>query len=576
MVQDRATVIEKIKQNPAVSVLVIGGGINGIGTYRDLALQGVDVLLVDKVDYCAGASAASSHMLHGGIRYLENGEFRLVREALLERNLLLQNAPHYAKPLPTTIPIYKWFSGILNAPLKFLKLMNKPGERGALVIKMGLILYDWYTRNHRMTPTHDFDMRAESLKNYPDMDPNILCTATYYDGWIPYPERLCVELLEDAQAENENAHSLNYMAVTGGKGDEVLLRDEVTGEELAVKPKLVINAAGPWIDFVNRSMEIQKRFIGGTKGSHLVLDHPELHAATGGHEIFFENNDGRIVLIFPFLGRVIIGTTDIRVDDPENIVCSDDEIKYMFDMIPKVFPNIKVDKSHIVFHFSGVRPLPYTDASYTGNISRDHITQVTEPNNDIKFPVLSLVGGKWTTYRAFSEHVTDDVLKRLGLSRKASTRDLGIGGGKAYPRDEASQQQWIKRVAEETGLNQERVRQLFDRYGTRADRIAAFCAEAPDKPLENQSDYSQREILFLMENEAIVHVDDLLLRRSLLAMCGYVNDALLAEITDVMATAAGWPDARKQEELSRTAKRLKEQHGMTLTIPTEPVTSPTS
>ena len=127
---NRRLVIESIKTNPRVQVLIIGAGINGIGTFRDLALQGVDCLIIDRGDFCSGASMASSHMLHGGIRYLENGEFRLVREALHERNNLLRNAPHLTRPLPTTIPIFKWFSGIFNSPLKFLGLLNKPAERG--------------------------------------------------------------------------------------------------------------------------------------------------------------------------------------------------------------------------------------------------------------------------------------------------------------------------------------------------------------------------------------------------------------------------------------------------------------
>jgi glycerol-3-phosphate dehydrogenase len=140
----RAEALKKLEDTPSFDVLVIGGGINGIGAFRDLALQGLRVLLVEKGDFSEGASAASSHMLHGGIRYLENGEFRLVQEALNERNRMLKNAPHYSKPLPTTIPIFSWFSGILNAPLKFLGWLDKPSERGAIVIKLGLMMYDWY------------------------------------------------------------------------------------------------------------------------------------------------------------------------------------------------------------------------------------------------------------------------------------------------------------------------------------------------------------------------------------------------------------------------------------------------
>src|SRR5512133_3200623 len=142
---NRNEILSSLKTNPEISVLIVGAGINGIGTFRDLTLNGVDALLIDRADFCSGASAASSHMAHGGIRYLENGEFRLVREAVQERNRMIQNAPHLVKPLPTTIPIFKIFSGLLNAPLKFLRLLDKPSERGSLVIKLGLMMYDAYT-----------------------------------------------------------------------------------------------------------------------------------------------------------------------------------------------------------------------------------------------------------------------------------------------------------------------------------------------------------------------------------------------------------------------------------------------
>ena len=169
----------EIQANPEVSVLIIGAGINGIGTFRDLALQGVDVLMVDKGDFCSGASAASSHMLHGGIRYLENGEFRLVREALVERNLLLKNAPHYAKPLPTSIPIFSVFSGFLNAPLKFVRLREKPTERGAAVIKIGLMFYDLFARRHRVMPKHSLIRRRQALKDYPGLRKDVKYVAVF-------------------------------------------------------------------------------------------------------------------------------------------------------------------------------------------------------------------------------------------------------------------------------------------------------------------------------------------------------------------------------------------------------------
>jgi hypothetical protein len=184
---NRDEVLAGIKNSPEVSVLVVGAGINGIGTFRDLALNGVDVLLIDRSDFCSGASAASSHMAHGGIRYLENGEFRLVREAVQERNGMIEDAPHIVKPLPTTIPIFNLLSGLLNAPLKFMGLLDRPSERGSLVIKIGLMLYDAYTGEQRTVPRHRFLGRKESLRRWPKLSPAVVHTATYYDGAILQP-----------------------------------------------------------------------------------------------------------------------------------------------------------------------------------------------------------------------------------------------------------------------------------------------------------------------------------------------------------------------------------------------------
>ena len=199
---NRYGLIDHYREYPKIDVLILGGGINGMGTFRDLALQGVDVLLAEAGDFSCGASAASSHMVHGGIRYLENGEFRLVREAVHERELLLNNAPHAVKLLPTTIPMFKWFSGLFNAPLKFLRLLDKPSERGAVVIKFGLLMYDSYTGRSRRTKPHTFSMKKETLKQYPAIAPDILCTATYYDAYMPYPERISLELALDAEADH--------------------------------------------------------------------------------------------------------------------------------------------------------------------------------------------------------------------------------------------------------------------------------------------------------------------------------------------------------------------------------------
>ncbi len=169
--------VQAIAADPSADVIIIGGGINGIATFRDLALQGVKVILVERDDFVAGASSASSHMIHGGIRYLENGEFRLVRESVVERNALLKTAPHYVRPLPTTVPIFSTFSGILSAPLRFLThKQGKHTERGALLIKVGLVIYDFFSRDGGAVPRHRFHGRTRTLSELPALNDRVKYT----------------------------------------------------------------------------------------------------------------------------------------------------------------------------------------------------------------------------------------------------------------------------------------------------------------------------------------------------------------------------------------------------------------
>lgn len=571
---NRQEILTNLAENPNVSVLIIGAGVNGIGTFWDLAHQGVDVLIVDRNDFCSGASAASSHMAHGGIRYLENGEFRLVREAVHERNRMLRKAPHYVKPLPTTIPIFKYFSGLLNAPLKFMGILDRPAERGAAVIKAGLTMYDAYADRRSAVPAHTFTNRRKSLKQFSKLNTQIAYTATYYDAFIREPERLCLELVLDAEAENPQARALNYATVTGATADIVRIQDEVSGETFDIQPKLIINAAGPWIDLANNTMGQSTRFIGGTKGSHIVLDHPELRAAIGDHEFFFENDDGRIVLICPYLERVLVGTSDLYIDNPDDAVCTDEEIAYFFDLVDNVFPTIKVDRSDIVYTYSGVRPLPASNADSAGQISRDHSIKESTlsgtDNGKTNPSVLNLIGGKWTTFRAFAEQVTDRTLEKLNQPRKQSTRDISIGGGRDYPTTAAEQKVWIQQIADQNDLSFERIEQLFERYGTRATDIASYIAEQStsglldEQPLSDGPQYSLGEIAFIAEHEKVVHLDDLVSRRSLLAMLGRITPTMLTEIASVVAERLAWTDAQKQAEIDIVYKNLLTKHRIDL------------
>ena len=549
-----------LAQRPHAEVLIIGGGINGIATFRDLALQGVDVALVEKNDFISGASAASSHMIHGGVRYLENGEFRLVHEAVRERNDLLLTAPHFVKPLQTTIPIHSAFSGLFSAPLRMLTHNSgKPKERGALLIKVGLTIYDSFSRNGGRVPRHEFRARKRSREMLPDLHPGVKYTATYWDAAIRDPERLGQDLIRDARvAGADRARAANYTSVVAVDGADVVLEDGPTGRRIPFSAQVVINAAGPWADLVNDALGRETRYMAGTKGSHIVLDHPDLLAATGGRELFFENEDGRIVLIHPLKGRVLVGTTDLEHDISEPAVCTEEEVDYFIDLIAQVVPDIRVDRSHIVYRFSGVRPLPSHEDLPPGFVSRDYRVEHGVVGDDGP-RLITLVGGKWTTFRASAEHLADDALDVLARDRVVSTRGLPIGGGKGYPREERSRQAWVRK--HDDGIGRARTARLLERYGTRAQEVIdAILADDDDRPLDTLPDFSSAELRHVARVEDVVRLADVLQRRTDIAFTGRMSRPILEEIAAVIAPTLGWDESRASSEVARTIDQLSALH----------------
>ena len=581
------TSVQQLRNRPHAQVLIIGGGINGVGTFRDLALQGVDVALVERGDFCQGASGASSHMIHGGIRYLENGEFRLVQESVVERNRLLRIAPHYVKPLQTTIPIFSTFSGILAAPLRFLThKQGKHTERGAFLIKLGLSMYDSFSRDGGTVPRHQFRGRKRALAELPRLHPGIKYAATYFDASVHNPERLTLDVLQDGEKAGEaagnGARASNYLslvsmdgaagsgngtATPGAKGGTVQLRDELTGDVFDFSADVIVNTTGAWVDLTNRAMGAASAFMGGTKGSHIVLDHPGLLEACQGREIFFEHTDGRIVLIYPMGDRVLVGTTDIDADMAEDAVCTEAEIDYFFDLIGHVFPDVAVDREQIVYTFSGVRPLPRHDATQPGFVSRDYRIERRGPARgagqlaDGGAVVLSLVGGKWTTFRALAEHLSNDVLAELGMERKVSTAKLAIGGGAGFPDTEDGVQRWIK-AHMGAGRDADRTAGLLTRYGTRAVDVMAYLDAGTDRLLHSTRELSVRELEFMAANEQIGHLVDVLIRRTSLAFRGLVTGELLNEVAEILSGPLGWDAATRTAEIDHAQEVLQRFHGV--------------
>jgi len=557
MSDGRTNRLESLCNNGEFDIIVIGGGVNGIGVYRELALQGLRVLLIERNDFCSGCSAAPSRMIHGGLRYLENGEFGLVRESLEERDALLRNAPHMVQPLPTVIPITSIMSGILNSASQFLGRTGNPASRGALPIKIGLSLYDWVTRKNRILPPHTFHSADETQKGWPAMTRRALFSAVYYDAWISHPERLCLEMLRDIRMMAPDSVALNYAELSkSNDGYRVVCRN--TGDETSVGARAVVNATGAWLDDTARALGSGSngRMVSGTKGSHLILDNPKLVDALKGHMVYFENVDQRVCIAFPYLGNVLVGATDIRVPEAKRVRCEETEKIYILESLQQVFPDIPVSEGDIVFSFSGIRPLPTSDHNFTGRISRGHSVQKLDGST----PQFCMIGGKWTTFRAFAEETTDVILEELGRKRQQDTRNLPIGGGIDFA---ATSERLASELVNEFDVTPTRAEHLIGHYGTLARAVQSYCVnDTGDRQLAPGTQYTRSEIRYLIKSEYVERLSDVILRRTSLAITGQLSLPIINAVAEILANELKMPPGIISEQKAALIEELEEFYGV--------------
>jgi glycerol-3-phosphate dehydrogenase len=559
--KNRNEILERLRRSDFENtVLVVGGGINGVGVYRDLAAQGIPALLIDKGDFASGASSAPSRLIHGGLRYLETGEFQLVRESVEERNRLLLNAPHLIKPIPVWVPALSRLGGAFSAGLRFLRLKKTPGAKGSVVVRMGLALFDRFGDTDRSMPRHRPVPISEARARV-GLDSGVRAVLEYWDARIVSPERFTLELVEDTEADCPASGALPYMAATGLVDGRVTLTDVTSGETFQVRPSLVVNCAGPWIDEVDANIGIPERLSEGTKGSHLVLERPDLVRELDGAMLYFETHDHRACLIYALNeSMVLLGTTDLRTKEIDSARCSDEEIEYLFGVLRDVLPQSRPERGQIRFSYAGVRPLPRSDGGATGAISRDHSFRDFPADKTRPFDVVTLVGGKWTTYRACAEQLVDHILPRLGRSRLRSTLKLPVGGGRDFPNSAAGLDALIAEVARLGGVDTAAANRLVERYGTRAKAIAETFDEAGRMALRSAPDYVVGEIMYMVRHERVSRLHDIVLRRSLLAFEGLASETSLTELAAILAPELGWSPAKQRGEVEELLEQLQDRH----------------
>ena len=560
-------------ENLQYDVIVIGAGINGAGIARDAAMRGLKVLLLDKGDIGGGTSSWSTRLIHGGLRYLEHGEFRLVRESLRERSCLLKIAPHLVRPIPLLVPVYK------NA------------RRGWWTIRAGMIAYDALGFNkslpNKSLPSHRMLSIAETLRRAPALNPKGLRgAAVYFDAQVEFAERLVLENV--LSAVSHGATVLTYARV-----EKLIVENElVRGVEFLDSPKsnvqsqpaagtagvspanvgmsssresrtatalIVINAAGPWIDeLLNQaSREPAERLIGGTKGSHIIVAR---FSGAPDTAIYVEaETDGRPFFIIPWNTRYLIGTTDIRYDgDLDDVKIAGDEIDYLLRETNRVLPAAKLTREQILYTYSGVRPLPFTEDKDEQRITRRHFICAHPELRSL----FSIVGGKLTTYRSLAKETIDLVSKRLRLDSERADLSRPTKCLTAHdPLPGAATTDFANFSADfkqDSRLPEATNDRLLRIYGTRASLLVELLEEDPSlaEVFDSETGALAAEVVFAFKHELATTLGDCLLRRT---MVGLNSSSGLTAIEAAGAIAQkflGWSEQRVKEEIMAYKEEL--------------------
>ena len=520
-------------------VILIGAGINGAGIARDAAMRGLKVLLLDKGDISSGTTQWSTRLIHGGLRYLQYYEFYLVRESLRDREILLHTAPHLVRPLGFLVPIYEYM------------------EHGKLMIQLGMIAYDalsWEKSLER----HRIFSREQTLEREPSLNPEgLMGAAFYYDAQVEYAERIAVE-------NTVSAHEHGAVVLTYAKVDRLVVEDAnvvgveftdvLSGERYAARAPLTVNVAGPWVDEVLAEMdrfgEAEERMIGGTKGSHLIVDPFPGAPKTA---LYVEaREDGRPYFIVPWNGRYLIGTTDIRYDgDLDHVVADDEEIDYLIEETNHVIPEANLTQSDVLFTYSGVRPLPYQPEGAEGSVTRSHIIYDHAEHDPKIGGLISIIGGKLTTYRNLSRETVDAAYEKLGKKAPRSHTDKVPLPGGATKDFEV----FAAEFKATSGLTEDLATRLLKLYGVRAPEVLEMAGDDPSLRVPLASPFSVEtgligaEVLYAFRRELAEKLSDVLLRRSMVGMGPEVGLDVDEAASQVAIRYLGWSQERAEREV---------------------------
>lgn len=506
-------------------VLVLGGGINGTGVARDAARRGLSVALVEKEDLGYGTTGRSTRLIHGGLRYLEMYDFGLVRESLLERERLFQNAPHLVRPITFVIPFYK-------------------GQRTPpWMLKLGLLFYD-FLAGRSVVPRHRVYSREEILALEPGLrTEGLRGGASYGDGQVPLVERLCVENALDAIAHG--AVVLNHARADSlrREGDAWVasVTDLLGGRVVSVRARHVVNTTGPWLDRMEGFRHVKSRM---TKGIHLVMPQHSRNAI-----LLFSPDDARVFFTIPWLDLQLVGTTDTDfAQEPDEVSADAHDVEYLRRGIQLMLP--RADVSTVHYSYAGIRNLVPEEGKSESAVSRRHqiIVERNMPG------VVSLVGGKITPYRDVCERIVDMLTPARG-----DTRDAPLPGA---PASLAALIHDLARRCRELKLPASHAETLATTFGTRAhhvlDRVAADPACAAT--LCQHAPLTRAEVEFAIESELARSAADVLLRRTRVGWSPCEGRDALPAVLDALDAMLGRNEAERKADEADYLAQLERRH----------------
>ncbi|MFN4147203.1 MAG: glycerol-3-phosphate dehydrogenase/oxidase [Runella sp.] len=513
-------------------ICIIGGGASGAGCALDAALRGFKVALIEKNDFAAETSSKSTKLIHGGVRYLEQafknldfGQLKQVRHGLQERQTVLQNAPHLARPLSLITPVFSWFEG--------------------LYFSIGLRLYDWFAQGDAL-PKSRWLSKKETLLRVPTLNPGTLHSAVlYFDGQLD-DARYCLAVVQSAA--EAGAAVVNHAALTGfqkdskGKLTAALVKDLYGEATFSVKSKLFINCTGTHADTVRLMANPQlKRRIRPSKGVHVVLPAEVLKSKDA--MLIPKTSDGRVVFAIPFEGQLLLGTTDTDYSDIEKEpILEDQEIDFLLDTLAPYLSK-RPDKSQVRAGFGGLRPLlASSDSAATKKLVRDH-----EVEHDPTSNLLSLLGGKWTTYRYMAEDTINEACTLLQAPRPCTTAQHLLAGAEDYAFEDWKIIQSVYRLAKDISKN------LIRKYGSRAHKVARLTQENPAlaQRLVEKYPFIQAEVVYQVRYEMALTPRDVLARRMRLEIMDWqATQEALPVVAELMAQELQWSAAQKQQQMA--------------------------